>query len=110
MQTIPLTQTPAQILNVVLDDQYCTISLKWRQMRLYMDLSVADTTIVKSAICQNRADVLQSSSPSFSGTLHFLDLEGDKPPEWGGLYNGKAGRWVLLFLRADEEIPEKLRY
>ena len=97
MQLIPLAQTPAQTLHIVLADQYCTISVYWRQERLYLDLSVGATVICRGAICQNRADVLQSKSQDFAGALHFLDLEGERAPRWDGLHNGKTGRWVLVY-------------
>lgn len=110
MQQIPLSHIPAQTLHVVLSGQYCTISVYWRQERLYLDLSVGTTVICQGAICQNRADVLQSKSRHFSGTLHFYDMEGDRPPQWERLHTGASGRWALLYLEDGEEVPEALRY
>lgn len=110
MQQIPLSQIPAQTLNVVLSDQYCTISVYWRQERLFLDLNVGATVIRQGAICQNRADVLQSKSSDFAGTLHFYDLEGDRPPRFERLHNGSSGRWVLVYVEEGEKLPLKLRY
>ena len=110
MRQIPLSQIPAQTFNVVLADQYCTISLYWRQVRLYLDLSVGTTAVCRGAICQNRVGVLQSKSQDFTGTLHFFDLEGDSPPQWERLHTGSAGRWMLLYLEQGEDIPSILRY
>lgn len=110
MQQIPLLQIPAQTFNIVLSGQNCTISLYWRQERLYLDLSVGATVICQGAICQNRADIVQSRSQNFSGTLHFFDLDGDRPPYWEGLHTGSAGHWVLVYAEEGEELPEKLRY
>ena len=110
MLQIPLSQIPAQTLNVVLAGQYCTISLYWRQERLYLDLSADSTPICQGAICQNKAGLVQSKSQNFAGSLHFLDLEGDRPPCWDALHNGNSGRWLLLYAEAGEELPEKLRY
>lgn len=113
MQQIPLSQLPAQTFNVVLGGQNCTIALYWRQERLYLDLSVGAIAICQGAICQNRANVLQSKTKDFSGTLHFFDLEGDRPPHWQGLHTGaadSAGRWILVYLEANEAMPQKLRY
>lgn len=106
MQLIPVSQLPAQTLNVVLAGQYCTLALYWRQERLYLDLSVGSALICRGAVCQNRADVLQSPSPDFAGTLHFFDLDGDRAPEWRGL----GSRWHLLYAESGEELPESLRY
>lgn len=110
MQLIPLAQTPAQTFNVVLADQSCTISVYWRQERLYLDLSVGAVAVCKGAVCQNRADVIQSKSPDFAGTLHFYDLEGDSPPQYERLHNGSSGRWALVYVEDGEETPQKLRY
>lgn len=110
MQQIPLSQIPAQTFNVVLSGQYCTISVYRRQERLYLDLSVGAHPVCRGAVCQNRVDVLQSKSQDFAGTLHFFDLEGDRPPRFEQLHTGASGRWVLVYVEDGEEIPEVLRY
>jgi len=110
MRQIPLSPIPAQTLQVVLSGRYCTISLYWRQSRLYLDLSAGGAVICQGAICQNRADVLQSKHPDFSGALHFYDLQGDRPPGWEGLHNGSSGRWMLLYAEEGEVLPEVLKF
>jgi hypothetical protein len=95
---------------VVLGGQYCTLSLYWRQERLYLDLSVGAAAVCRGAVCQNRADVLQSPSRDFAGTLHFFDREGDRPPCWEDVHSGVSGRWMLLYVEDGEEIPAELRY
>jgi hypothetical protein len=110
MLTIPLSQIPAQTLNVILAGQYCTLSVYWRQERLYLDLTVGATVICQGAICQNRADILQSRTQDFAGTLHFFDQEGDRAPRWEGLHTGSSGRWVLVYVEEGEEMPGALKY
>jgi len=110
MQQIPLSQIPAQTLSVTLAGQSCTLSIYWRQARLYLDLSVGPTVICVGAVCQNRADVLQSKSPDFTGTLHFFDLQGERPPQWEQLYTGTDGRFVLYYVAEGEELPQSLMY
>ena len=110
MQQIPLSQIPAQTLNVVLAGQYCTLSLYWRQTRLYLDLSVGPVEICRGAVCQNRAEVVQPYVPNFSGRLHFFDTEGDRPPQWNGVHTGASGRWLLVYVEEGEALPEELRY
>ena len=110
MQQINISAIPAQTFNVVLHGQYCTISLYWRQERLYLDLAVGAEVVCQGAVCQNRADILQSKSRYFAGTLHFFDLEGDAPPHWAGLHTGADGRFMLLYLEDGEEMPELLRF
>jgi hypothetical protein len=110
MWRIPLAQLPAQTFNIVLADQHCTLSLYWRQAALYLDLVAGGAPVCTGALCRNRTDIVQSRSRNFSGTLYFLDREGDRPPHWEGLHTGSAGRWMLLYLEDGEEIPETLRY
>ena len=139
MHIIPLSQIPAQSFNIVLEGQHCTIALYWRQERLCLDLSVGNpkrvtgtknaatnakkaatsskiaaqdlrSIICTGAICQNRADIVQSKSPDFNGTLHFYDMEGDRPPHWEGLHNGTSGRWKLLYIPEGERLPKILRH
>ena len=117
MQLIPVTRIPAQTFVVDLKGpvstdgketatQGCTMTLRWRQTRLYLDLKTADGIVCQGAICQNRADVIQSRSKYFTGTLHFFDLEGDEAPSWEGLND----RWVFLHVPKGEDIPEALRH
>lgn len=98
MVEIPLQKLPAQRLNIVLDDQNCTIHLFWRWGRCYMDLSVDDTEIFTGAICQNLQAVNQSPSIYFAGSLYFCDTLGDVAPQWEGL----GDRWRLVYLSAEE--------
>jgi len=106
MKTIPISAIPAQRFQVVLDGQYCTITIRQKGQRLYLDLSVADARVCVGAICIHGADVIQSPSPHFSGSLHFLDLTGQAPPQWAEL----GSRFVLIYLSAGEEVPEALRF
>lgn len=106
MQQIPISKLPSQTLNVVLAGQYCTLSLYWRQVRLYLDLLVGGVPVCRGAICQDRASIVQSPTRIFTGSLHFYDREGHRQPHWEGLNS----RWVLLYLEDGEETPEGLRY
>ncbi len=121
MHIIPLSRLPAQSCKLALPGGNCTLSLYWRQKRLYLDLAVADAEagqpasggeifVCRGAICQNRAELIQSPSRHFSGSLHFFDQEGKQPPHWQGLYDGASGRWVLLYLEEGEGLPEAFRY
>ena len=98
MVEIPLQPIPAQRLNIVLDDQNCTIHLFWRWGRCYMDLSVDDTEIFTGAICQNMQAVNQSPSIYFSGSFYFIDTLAEVAPQWDGL----GDRWRLLYFSAGE--------
>jgi hypothetical protein len=93
MRQISITPLPAQTFNAVLDGQYCTISLYWRQVRLYLDLSVGTNIVCRGALCLAGSDIVQSPSPFFRGQLYFYDREGNEPPHWQGLNR----RWLLLY-------------
>jgi hypothetical protein len=106
MIQVTLSRIPSQEFRVVLNDQYCTIWLYQRGRRLYMDLWSGEHAVCKGTVCQEGADVLQSGSPWFKGTLHFHDFEGKAPPGWEGL----ESRWVLLYVPPDEALPERFRH
>jgi hypothetical protein len=106
MVKIPLKQTPAQKLRVVLDGQNCTISIYYRFGATYLDLAVGNNVVETGAICRNRAGIIRRANSIFTGSLHFVDLLGDSDPDYH-LYNE---RYILLYVPAGEEIPEGLRY
>lgn len=107
MVQIPLKNLPSQELQVVLDNQNCTIFLYWRFGLMFMDLSVDDTVICQGAICRNGASITQFPSLSFSGSLHFWDTQGNQqPPQWDGLED----RYALLYVSDGEELPLALQY
>jgi hypothetical protein len=106
MQKIPLKQVPSQKIRAVLDGQNCTISIYYRFGAIYMDLYVGNTLIAQGNVCRNRASIIRAASAYFTGSLHFLDLRGDEEPDYH-LFND---RFILLFVAADEDLPEGLRY
>ena len=106
MLLIPVSDVPNQTLSVVLDGQYCVISLLWRQVRLYLTLWVGNRLICQGQICQNRANILQSPALDFSGSLHFFDRLGDQAPAFPGLNS----RYFLLFVPVGESLPESLEF
>lgn len=106
MQLIPTSALPNQEFTIVLDDQDCTIGLKWMQRRLYLTLFVGDVRIASNLICENRVNILQRRLLGFNGTLHFWDTDGYRPPVWDGLNT----RYLLYFVSAVEALPDILRY
>ena len=106
MRIIPLSAIPNQTLNAILGGQDCALAVYWRQDRLYLDLVCNGHAIVVGAICENRANVLQSEQLYFKGSLHFFDMQGDRPP----LFEGLGSRWFLLFVDEGETVPESLRF
>ena len=98
MLEIPLQALPSQELQVLLDDQACTLSLRWRHWRLYADLYVGDEPAFLGAVCLNGQKINQSPSAVFSGALVFVDTLGRQHPRWDGL----GDRWALVYLNAEE--------
>lgn len=106
MMQIPLQAVPAQRFQVVLDDQNCTLALYDRGGRLYADLDVDSDAVFRGAICRYGADIVQSSTLRFSGSLHFYDTQGTHDPK----YEGLGSRFILLYLSDGEEVPAALQF
>lgn len=106
MLEIPLQPIPAQRLQVVLDGQNCTLALYSRGGRMYADLDVSSDVVFRGAICRYGADIVQSPTLRFSGSLHFYDTQGTQDPEYAGL----GSRFILLYLADGEEVPAALQF
>lgn len=103
---ISVQQLPNQQFTVILNGQYCTISLYQKDQRMYMDLANGDVAVCTGAICLNGVDVVQDRIGVFSGTIHFVDNEGQQAPQFDGLMS----RYFMLYVSEDEELPELLSY
>jgi hypothetical protein len=90
---IPLSPKPAQTFNILLNDYELTMTFYWRQARVYVDIDVSGEALYRGAICEHAADLVQSPSPLFSGSLRFFDITGMDSPHWTGL----GERWVLFY-------------
>lgn len=101
-----LAQIPAQRFQVDLDGQYCTITLRQKGNRIYLDMDTADDPVVRGAICLHGVDIIQSYSPYFTGSLHFYDTLGASAPQ----YEHLGTRYRLYYVSAGEELPPQLRY
>lgn len=106
MRQIPLQPVPAQRLQVVLDDQNCTLVLYSRGGRLYADLDAGSDVVFRGAVCRCGADIVQSPTLRFSGSLHFYDTQGAQDPE----YDGLGSRFILLYLSDGENVPAALQF
>jgi hypothetical protein len=102
MLQIQVQPLPSQEFQVVLDGQECVISLYQRMGRLYMDVAAGGVSVVRGAICQHAADVIQTQTRDFAGQLRWYDAGGHSSPEWRGI----GERYFLLYFGADEPLPE----
>ena len=100
MKIVPLQAMPAQRLQIVLDGQYCTLSVYWRWGRCYADLSVGATPVFAGMLCLHGVKVNISPSVTFSGSLIFVDTQAQDAPQWQGL----GTRWQLLYLSEGETL------
>lgn len=105
MLFIPTTPIPNQALSVVLNEQECNISLRWQQIRLYLDLSIAGEVIRSGMICEDRTSILGRRVLGFDGYLFFADTAGVAPPHWQELnsrfylmYFGPSDPWLEGFV------------
>lgn len=98
MIQVPLTPTPGQRLQIVLDDQNVTLTLRQKGERLYIDLDVGTARVMSGAICNDRCNVKQYKTMAFSGGLYFVDTQGNEAPQYFGL----GTRWGLLYLTEAE--------
>ena len=98
MLGIPLSQTPSQAFQIVLNGQDCNIELLTRGERLYMNLAVDGEDVQNGAVCINQVPIIQIPTSRFSGNMMFVDTLGDTNPSWTGL----DGRYQLVYLTQDE--------
>lgn len=94
MQVIPLTAVPSQTLTVVLSNQTCQITVYQRAQGLFCDLSVNNSPIILSVLCENLNRIVRSVYLGFIGDLCFLDNEGSNDPD----YTGLGSRFSLMYL------------
>ena len=104
MKVIEIQPLPSQVFQVVLDGQECTISLFQRLGSMYLDLTVGTSVICEGAICQYGADIVQSKSSNFDGSLRFYDDQGLSAPKWEEI----GSRYYLLYFSEGETMPEAL--
>lgn len=96
---IPTTANPNRTIKVILNEQECTITLRQKGERLYLDLTVGDTAVCRGAVCLNLVPIVQVAQNTFSGNLVFVDIEGDSAPTYDGLNT----RYFLVYYTDDED-------
>lgn len=102
MVIIPLSPVPSQQVQVVLDDQNCTIQVLTRGERMFLNLACNGQDVQNGAIIENMVPVIQIPNAIFAGTLAMVDTQGDSAPEYSGL----GDRWFLCYWSAgDEDAP-----
>jgi hypothetical protein len=98
MLTVPIQDTPAQILRVTLGGQACQIVLRQRSTGLYCDLSINDLPIITGVVCVNLGRIVRSAYLGFLGDLLFIDTQGTSDPSSPGL----GARYLLQYIQQSE--------
>lgn len=94
MLLIPLDAVPSQTVDIVLNNQVCTISVYQKSTGLFLDLSVNNALIIGGVLCENANRIVRSAYLGFIGDLAFLDTQGSTDP----VYTGFGSRYELLYL------------
>ena len=98
MLTVPLTATPSQVVQCVLNNQTCTIRVYQKFFGVFMDLLVNDVTIITGVECEYGELIVQSLYLGFVGDFMWSDTQGTSDPEYAGI----GTRWFLEYLLPTE--------
>jgi hypothetical protein len=103
MIEIPLIQNPNQELEIELNEQSCTITIRQLGDYVYMTLWLDSTLIEENAICMPLQLILQSSNAKqFNGNFTFVDTTSDSDHQSNPNYTDFDTRFKLVYLTADE--------
>lgn len=102
MLQIPLAPTPAQIVNVSLANQACTLKIYQKFWGLFCDVLVNNKVIIQGVICQNLNLIVRSLYLGFVGDLMFFDTQGTSDPFFEDLAGTSGGRFFLLYLQTSD--------
>lgn len=90
---IPVTSTPSQSLNVIINGTVFRLDIYQRSTGLYMNVWVNGVVVVSGAICQNLNPVVHADYLSLGGDFVWVDMQGSQDP----VYSGLGSRYVLTF-------------
>lgn len=96
--SIPLTQTPSQVVSVNLNGQNCVISVYTKGQNTFCDLVSGGVTLLTTVLCHDRDRIVRYSYLGFSGDLSFVDVQGRTDP----YYTGFGTRYFLAYFTPDE--------
>jgi hypothetical protein len=82
---VPLNTVPSQVLNTVLNGQYCQINVYTRSTGLYVDIGMNGLTIIGGVIAQDRNRIVREPYRGFIGDIAFWDSIGTTDPFWQGI-------------------------
>ena len=71
---IPLSNIPAQRFQCILNNQNCTIVIKYRSGYCYFSLIANGKTVIKNVICLCGNNLVPYRTSKFIGSLFFIDM------------------------------------
>lgn len=97
MLVVPLQPIPNQTLQVQLNGQACTLDVFQYAYGLFMSVTVGDTLIIATVLCENDVLIVRNSYLGFIGDFIFFDTQGTQNPDYTGL-GGAVSRYKLIYL------------
>ena len=98
MNIIPVIDTPAQVVKIILAGQPCTINLYQKSTGLYCDLYVGTALIIGGVVCQNMNRIVINAYLGFVGDLFWQDTQGTDDPTSPGL----GARFIFWYLESSD--------
>lgn len=96
MKSIPLIQSPSQIVSVTLDNQPLQLKLYTLLNQLFADVFLNGAAIVTGVPCLNNNKLVRMPYSKLLGDFFFTDTQGESDP----VYTGLGERYVLIYLEA----------
>lgn len=95
---IPLQPVPSQTLNVLLNNQDCTINVYQKFYGLFIDLYSGDELVIAGVIGWDRNWIVRSKYLGFDGDLSFIDTQGNQDHD----YTSLGSEFLLFYFTPDE--------
>lgn len=98
-QIVPLNPVPSQTLNILLNDQDCTINVYQKFYGVYIDVIVDNELVIGGVVGLDRNWIVRSEYLGFVGDLSFIDTQGSENHDYT-----MFGSEFLLFYFTPEEV------
>lgn len=105
MQVLSLIDTPNQEFNCVLEDQNCTIQLRFLDENCYFSLWLDDTLICQNVIVLPKQKILVYNTNLFNGNFLLIDNYSNDDNQAKANYKQLSSRFSLVYI-SDEELAE----
>lgn len=100
MIVVPVQALPNQTLQILLDNQPCTLQITQLAYGMFMDVICATMPNggLYGVICQNLNRIVRDSYLGFVGDFVWFDTEGTTDP----IYTGLGSQYQLVYLDATD--------